>query len=268
MIQSSGIFYATMQANAPHHDPGRRPAMHDARGGERGWYRFSGLAILVLLALTLAAVWRWTALGDWAAGGELPRLLTELRGSGFALLIVPAVYLLGGFLVFPVTLLILATGLAFGAWYGFLYALLGTELSAIVLYGIGRQLGRNHIRRLSHRWIHRVSQRLGQQGLLAIITLRVVPVAPFSVINLLAGASHIRFRDYVVGTLLGMMPGIIALTLFSHQVLAAVQSPDALRTTLLLLLVIAIGAGVWGLRCWALRRQAAAAGTGSPPKTN
>jgi uncharacterized membrane protein YdjX (TVP38/TMEM64 family) len=47
--------------------------------------------------------------------------------------------------------------------------------------------------------------------MLTMITVRIVPVAPFTVINIVAGASHIKFRDYFWGTLLGMFPGILAL---------------------------------------------------------
>jgi phospholipase D1/2 len=46
----------------------------------------------------------------------------------------------------------------------------------------------------------------------AIVAVRIVPVAPFAVINLFTGASHIRLRDYLIGTLLGMIPGAAGLT--------------------------------------------------------
>jgi phospholipase D1/2 len=77
-------------------------------------------------------------------------------------------------MVCPITLLIIATGVAFGAADGFAYALLGAEISALISYAIGRRLGHNTIRNLSDRWVSRVSRRLARQGLLAIITLRVV----------------------------------------------------------------------------------------------
>jgi len=95
---------------------------------------------------------------------------------------------------------------------------------------------------------------VARQGLLAIVTLRVVPVAPFSVINLVAGASHIRLRDFLIGTLLGMAPGALALTVFSGQLIHTLMAPEAIGITLLLVLVAAIAGGTWLLGRWLLRR--------------
>jgi uncharacterized membrane protein YdjX (TVP38/TMEM64 family) len=180
--------------------------------------------------------------------------------------IVALVYILAGLLVFPVTLLIIATGVTFGAGYGFTYALLGAELSALVNYAVGRRLGQEAVRNLSQRWAPRVRQRLSRQGLLAIITLRVVPIAPFTVINQVAGASRIRLRDFALGTLLGMLPGTLALTVFSEQLVAAVDAPEIIRISSLLVLAIVIAAGTWWLGRWLLRRQQAA--TISKPERN
>jgi phosphatidylserine/phosphatidylglycerophosphate/cardiolipin synthase-like enzyme/uncharacterized membrane protein YdjX (TVP38/TMEM64 family) len=213
------------------------------------------LASIVIAALLLAAGWRWTPLGEWidlkAAIGQLG----SLRGEWLAPLVVCVIYIIAGLLVFPVTLLIIATGVTFGAVHGFAYGLLGAEASALVSYAIGHHLGHRTIRNLSNRWVSRISRRLARQGLLAIITLRVVPVAPFSIINLVAGASHIRHRDFALGTLLGMAPGTLALTVFSDQVVAAVTAPGTLRYTVLLLLALIIAAATWWLSRWLLKRQ-------------
>jgi phospholipase D1/2 len=213
------------------------------------------LASVLIIALLLAAGWRWTPLGDWIDLKETLSRLDALRGEWIAPLVVILIYIVASLAVFPITLLIIATGVTFGAGFDFFYALLGAEVSALVTYAIGQALGSNTIGNLSNRWVSRVSRRLARQGLLAIITLRVVPVAPFTVINLVAGASHIRFRDYAFGTLLGMAPGAFALTLFSDQVVAAIASPEMLRFASLLILAIIIGAATWWLSRWLLRRQ-------------
>ena len=213
------------------------------------------LASVLVVALLIAATWRWTPLGEWMDLKAGIDRLGSLRGTWSAPLLVTVIYIVAGLLIFPITLLIVATGVAFGAAYGFAYALLGAELSALVTYAIGQYLGHDAVRSLSDRWVSRVSRRLAQQGLLAIITLRVVPVAPFSVINLVAGASHIRFRDFALGTLLGMAPGVLALTLFSDQVVTAIAAPETIRFASLLLLAVVIGAGTWWLSRWLLRRQ-------------
>lgn len=216
---------------------------------------FIMLSSLLMIIILLAASWRWTALGEWVDINTILASLTAQGGHWLAPLVVSLIFIVGGLIIFPVTLMIIATGLTFGAYYGFFYALLGAELSAIVTYLIGHSLGHNTLRRLSHRWVVRISRRLAKQGILAIITLRVIPVAPFSVINLVAGASHIGFRDFALGTLLGLVPGILAFTLFADQVTGAIQSPETVRIATLAGLAVVIAAGTWALSRWLLRRQ-------------
>ncbi len=213
------------------------------------------LLSLLVIVLFLAATWRWTPVGEWLNISEIFSSAGELRGTWLAPVIVAMIYIVGGLVVFPVTVMIVATGLTFGAFYGFAYALLGAELSAIVTYMIGQYLGHDMVRNLSQRWVGRISRRLAQQGLFAVITLRIIPVAPFSVINLVAGASHIRLRDFALGTLLGMLPGTLALTVFSDQVMSAIQAPDVTQFFVLLVLAGAIVIGLWALSRWLLRRQ-------------
>ena len=226
----------------------------DKRDARKGLF---GLAALVLLAVLLAAAWRWTPLSEWVDPDAVLQRLSDLRGSWVAPLAVSAIYVIAGFVLFPVTVLIVATGLAFGALYGFTYALLGAELSALAAYAAGHFLGHDAMRSLSDRWVSRASRFLGRQGLLAVITLRIVPVAPFTVVNLVAGASHIRFRDFAVGTLLGMVPGTLALTVLSDRVLAAIRSPDLAAVAVVAAIALLFGLGSWAVRHWVNGRETA-----------
>jgi phospholipase D1/2 len=169
--------------------------------------------------------------------------------------IVLAVYVVASLVAVPVTVLIVATGLVFGAWWGFVYALLGAELSALAAYEIGRRLGRRAIRRVSVRWVDRVSRRLARQGFLAVITLRFVPIAPYTVINLLAGASHIRFRDFALGTLVGLAPGTLLLTVFAGQITETLRAPGTIRIAVLVLIGLAAALGTLSLGRWLLLRR-------------
>jgi uncharacterized membrane protein YdjX (TVP38/TMEM64 family) len=60
-----------------------------------------------------------------------------------------------------------------------------------------------------------------------------VPVAPFTVVNLVAGASDIRFRDFLVGTIIGLLPGLIALTLLGYQISELLTEPSVLQLAIL-----------------------------------
>ena len=72
----------------------------------------------------------------------------------------------------------------------------GALLSAAVTYAIGRQLGHDALRKFAGKRLNRLSQRLGRRGLLAMVIVRLLPIAPYSMGNVVAGASHIRWREY------------------------------------------------------------------------
>ena len=123
-----------------------------------------------------------------------------------------AIFLAGGLVAFPVTVLIAATAATFGPWLGFLYAATGAIASALLTYFIGALLGRDVLRNWMGPRLTRIRERIVRQGVLAIAAIRMVPVAPFTLVNMVAGASGIRLLDYIAGTLLGLLPGLILMS--------------------------------------------------------
>ena len=194
----------------------------------RGSGRRLLLAAGFLMTLAgLAAAWRWTHLGQWLDRETLTQWVHATAASRAAPLWVLAIYVAGGLTSFPLVLLILVTAAVFGPLLGFAYAMLGGLSSAVVVYGAGRWLGRDTVRKMAGDRLNRLSRRLARKGFLAVLTVRVVPVAPFTVINLVAGASHIRFRDFVLGSLAGMAPGTLAIAVFGDRLQDAMVHPGA-----------------------------------------
>jgi uncharacterized membrane protein YdjX (TVP38/TMEM64 family) len=146
-------------------------------------------------------------------------------------------FVLGGLVAFPVLVLITATAAIFGPWLGFAYALTGVIASALVTYAIGARFGQAALRRLIGARLERVRQRIVRRGVFAIAAIRLVPIAPFTIVNLVAGASAIRLTDYIAGTLLGMLPGLVALSALGHQLVRIVSNPTPLEAGLLALAV-------------------------------
>lgn len=169
-----------------------------------------GLAAAAVLVAAAAAAWRWTPLAQWLDFDTLTAAAASIRELPFAPLVVVAAYVAAGLVVMPVTLLVAATGAVFGPVLGGLYALAGAVVSAATLYGIGRALGRDTVARHAGRRVNRISERLARRGVAAVAVIRLLPVAPFTVVNVVAGASRIRARDFLLGTVLGMAPGIAA----------------------------------------------------------
>ena len=167
---------------------------------------------------------------------------------------VPLAYIALGLVSFPVTLLIMATIIAYGPWWGWWYALLGTTLSAIIMFLLGHVLGKNIVSRFSGSLINRLNQRLSESGLVAILVFRVVPVAPFSLINLVAGVSAISFRDFFLGTLIGIIPGITAIAFIADRLFESLRQPDISTFTALFAVIVVSGAALVGFRKWIRQR--------------
>jgi phospholipase D1/2 len=212
--------------------------------------------LLIAAVAALAAAWRWTPLGAWIDLEALQASAAWIQQQPLAPLLVAAAYVLGGLVALPITLMIIATVVVFGPWTGFLYALAGSWLNAMAVFSLGRWMGRDLVRRLAGSLLNRLSRKLSTSGLLAVITVRIVPVAPFSVVNLIAGVSEIRWRDFALGTLFGMLPGVLAIVVLADRIAESLRHPDLTHITLLMAVIALVGLALVALRRWVGRTDA------------
>ena len=208
------------------------------------------LSLLLLAALALAAAWRWTPLADWLDVDRAAAIGTWMDAQPFTPALVLGTYLLAGSLGVPITLLIIVTAMVFGPWVGMAYALAGSELSALASFGVGHLLGRDAVRKIAGSRLNRISRKLSRRGVVTIITLRIVPVAPFAVINLIAGASEIRLRDFAIGSLIGIVPGVLAAAFLTDRVVASLREPSGTSIVTALVALALVAAALFGLRHW------------------
>jgi phosphatidylserine/phosphatidylglycerophosphate/cardiolipin synthase-like enzyme/uncharacterized membrane protein YdjX (TVP38/TMEM64 family) len=206
------------------------------------------LAAVTLAVLALAGLWRWTPLGEWLSVEKLTEVGEWMEQRPFTPLYLLGAYVVAGLAVIPVTLLFIATVIVFGPWLGMAYAVVGAEAAALAAFGVGRLLGRDAVRRIAGSSVNRISRKLSERGILATITLRIVPVAPFSVVNVVAGVSDVRLRDFAVGNLVGVLPGVIAAAFLTDRIVASLRDPSATTVALVAVAVLAVAAGVYALR--------------------
>lgn len=218
--------------------------------------RHAALIIALLAAvLGLTAAWHWSPLREWVNINTLAGIASGFEQMPGAPILALGVFIIGGLIAFPLTVLIIVCVLVFGPWQGFLYSLSGAMLSAILMYGLGHLLGRSTVQRFAGRKISELNRRLARRGLLTIIFVRIIPVAPFTVINLIAGASHIRFRDFAIGSAIGLLPGIVGMSLFTDRLAATIQKPDLPTFALLAAVIAAIVVSGWSFWRWEGRRR-------------
>ena len=148
---------------------------------------------------------------------------------------------------FPVAVLALAGGLAFGLWQGALYTFIGAVVNCSVMFWMSRYLGRHQVaqlmeKRLSPQWQARLSKLEGREGFVLLIVLRLIPAVPYNLINYAFGLTGMRYPAYILASALGIIPGTFAFINIGDKSMD-LSSPGfwiAIGLLLLLLLVTAL----------------------------
>jgi uncharacterized membrane protein YdjX (TVP38/TMEM64 family) len=187
------------------------------------WGRLA-LAVVAIAALT--ALWRYTPLAHIVTAENTIAWAKQFGGQPWAPWAVMLAYTPACFVMFPRPLITLAAVVAFGPWLGFFYALFGIVGSSLVTYYVGKRMRRDTVRRLAGPRLDRMVDVLKKHGLLAMTLLRLVPIAPFAVEGIVAGAVRLKLWHLAAGTAIGMLPGTLVTTVFGDQLETALSGGD------------------------------------------
>lgn len=188
--------------------------------------------------MLLAAAWQWTALRDLLDVDALARAVEPWRTSWFALPLTIVVFVVAELLVFPVLLLVFACGVVYGPWLGGLHALIGSLAGALIPFAIGRRIGHERVAHRGGRLAQRVQQILARKGVIAVFLVRKIP-APYTLVNIVCGASSVTWLEFVVGTFLGMGTGVILITVLGGQLFELARGAAPLHVGLAIALLLA-----------------------------
>ena len=211
------------------------------------------LASLVMAGL-LTAAWRYTPLADILTAERVLGWVESLSTYWWTPFVLAFAYTPSSVVMFPRPLLTLAAVVAFGPWTGFAVALGGILMSTLVLYAMGRSMARDKVERLGGPRLARIGKMLRKEGLLAVATVGLLPVAPFAV-----EALRLKLRHVLPGVTLAMLPGTLGTILLGDQIAAALAQDRAINRWVVVAVVAAMAALAWCTRRWWQRLQAAAA---------
>ena len=223
--------------------------MFDAQTKGSDVRRLVRLGAVAAALLALVLVWSYTPLAQWADPEVLMPALAAARGHWWIYPLLLAAYIVGGLLLFPLTVLIAVTGMMLGPLVGFLTAMTCGMVSAWTGYLAGGWTGAEAIRNVSGRTFRRIYRGLQSQGFVTVTALRMVPVAPFTVVNMVMGAAHVRPRAYLAGTALGLVPGVFVMTMVGDRLRELWRDPDPMN-----ILWFALVALLWIGLAFALQR--------------
>jgi uncharacterized membrane protein YdjX (TVP38/TMEM64 family) len=169
---------------------------------ERWWVRPLILLIVVSSGVVVALTVDIPPIDDLrlqvaAAGWAAPALYAALYA---ALSLIPA----------PASVISVAAGVLFGLATGLTVVMAGALVGAVAAFALSRVLGRAAVERVESERLRQVDALLRRRGLLAVIGMRLVPVVPFTMLSYVCGLSAVRFRDYLLGTAVGILPAATA----------------------------------------------------------
>lgn len=157
---------------------------------------------------------------------------------------------------FPIVSLLILGGILFGPLWGGLWGWTGALLGATASYFVGDHFGEPLLKRWGGKKIEAANKWVEKKGFWAILTLRVVGIFPFTVVNFCAGASRMPFAQYLTGTAVGMLPGTFLISYFAHAMLeGTVQFPSKKTQLMVGLPILALWVGGSLFKKWWIRRR-------------
>jgi uncharacterized membrane protein YdjX (TVP38/TMEM64 family) len=201
------------------------------------------IAAAVLVLAALAAVWRYTPVAEYLTAERIREWARLVRETPWAPVAVILAYTPASLILFPRPLITLLIVVAFGPWLGIAYAVTGIMLAAMVTYYLGRALPRRKVREIGGDKAEALGKGARRHGVIAVVAFNLLPVPPFAVQNMIAGAVRIKVWEYALGSVLSLIPAITATAVFGNQVSAALD--DAAEVSWWAIGAAAIGLAVF-----------------------
>ncbi|MBD1890974.1 VTT domain-containing protein [Coleofasciculus sp. FACHB-SPT9] len=202
----------------------------------------SGIFLLTAVCIVV------TGLAVYFLGGIDPaQLQTWLNQAGiWAPIIYIVFYTLATLLILPSTALNLTSGAIFGPWLGTLWTSIAAVIAAVVAFAFTRTVGREFVVQKLGGRLQAIDSEMIQGGLFYMFAIRLQPIIPYGLVNFAAGLTSIRFRDYLLGTILGTIPGILPFVMLGSYGLRALKTGDFLPLIgALLLIAMLVGGATW-----------------------
>jgi uncharacterized membrane protein YdjX (TVP38/TMEM64 family) len=165
--------------------------------------------------------------------------------GGWAPVLYILIYAISTICILPSTPLNLMGGAIFGAAWGTIWTSIAAIIAAILSFAFSRTIGRKFVtQKLAGKW-EQLDREMDRGGFFYMFAIRLLPLIPYGIVNFAAGLTSIKFRDYLLGTLLGTVPGILPFVMMGAG-LTALKQGDVLPLLVALALTgMLIGTATW-----------------------
>lgn len=203
------------------------------------WIRYAkiaaGVLLVFLIGLGLKEAW-----GSVIDKESVETFFRSLNESAWTLPLLFGIFFLAGLTGISLNLLLVSATLVIGPWSAFAAGFAGSLLSAVATFYLGKIAGQPILEKFFQDRLNQLSEKIQNRGVLSVALLRLVPIAPFVVINLVAGLSKLKLRTFVAGSCLGMLPGMAGVVFVTYQAKSAYTDPSWQTWALLALGLLAL----------------------------
>jgi phosphatidylserine/phosphatidylglycerophosphate/cardiolipin synthase-like enzyme/uncharacterized membrane protein YdjX (TVP38/TMEM64 family) len=197
----------------------------------------SHLRLWIVPAIVVLAA----AIVGWSSNhASAPVFLQESRAylsttgtSWPATWIAAGLFVVFAWLLVPVEFLVLVSAVAFGPTRGAVVSAIGSLGAAVSGYAAGRALGPSVVMRWLGSRTYRTGRQLVAPGPTAVAAMRLATIATATSVHVLCGAAKVRFRDYLTGSLVGLVLPVLALSALGGLLRSTLLEPtiwNGLRT--------------------------------------
>jgi uncharacterized membrane protein YdjX (TVP38/TMEM64 family) len=220
---------------------------------------FGGVGVVFLFGAQLLGLNGEVTVEQWLGAAHGPWALPVAVGAFAAL----------AFIGVPQFVLIAAAVVAFGPWTGFAYSWIGTLVSSLVGFWLGRAFGGRLLKDLAGDGVAKFMKLIGKNGFLASLIVRLVPSAPFIVVNMAAGVTPMKIRDFAAGTAIGIIPKIALAAFAGNSIVQALKGGGKQHIVMLVVAAVIWLVAGWIARDWLKAKENQAesdqAGPGGDP---
>jgi len=178
------------------------------------------ITLFFLTILVAIFIIQYFNLGHYAKNPDLMR--EEISSFGImAPIVYIIIYSFLSMLFFPGSILSISGGILFGTFKGTLYALVGAIIGGTLAFLVARYFGQKLVDRILEKRfknLDKQSHKLKEKGFISVLILRLLPFIPFNIVNFSLGITKIKFRDYFLATLVGILPGTLLYTYFGDAI--------------------------------------------------
>jgi uncharacterized membrane protein YdjX (TVP38/TMEM64 family) len=200
------------------------------------------LSILVALIALAAVIVRVTPLGSYLTRDGMLALLDGVSASVWAPAVYVVAYAVATAFALPGSVLTIVGGAVFGFGWGALLVTIGANVGANAAFALARGLGREGVEKLIGSRLQGLDRATATHGFIGLLILRLVPLVPFNALNFGSGLTAMRWRDYALATVIGIVPGTLVYVFFADALIqGSTEASAEARTRLFIAAGLLVG---------------------------